>query len=95
MKDKTIIRRFYDEDGLVNLIMDLLCTDNERVWLSETGKDRLEIHISANSPNVRDRVRDWLLVKERLINDKMMITRGGAPHEIDSYPLKKRLEEGL
>lgn len=73
MSEKITVKRFYDEDGLVNLIMDLLCTPE--AWFSETKENKLEIYTDAHGPNVRDKIRDWLLVKERLINDKMMITK--------------------
>ena len=70
--DRTLIKTYYDEDNLVNLIKDLL--SGGEVWVKETSEARIEVHMNAYGPNVRSKIRDWLLVKERLIGDYMQRT---------------------
>lgn len=65
-----VIVLHYDEKGLEFLIKDLLGAPE----VFKFGGRGLEFRINAYGPYIRSQIRDWLLVKERLINDKMMIT---------------------
>lgn len=60
---KAKVELHYDERGIINLIMDLLCAPEE--WHGETVSGKLILQLEGKPENIQKAIWKWLMIPER------------------------------